>query len=211
MLRTSNRLLLPAVLAALFGVTSARADPVAWTFDSTKSTFSVTGDPGNLGGVSFAALSGSFSGNQTIPVLNVIAATSPVAAHTDTYSGAPYDVVVDLTDTLSGAPGEFSFTGRLSGTVSPTGASLSSTFDGPLTVHHTLGGHDYAVTIGPFASPSDGDGTVSMSVAIDSAVAPPPTDKTPEPSAVVLAAGASVVGGLWWVRRRRPASLSAAA
>ena len=213
MIRACNRFFLPA-LAVLLGAASARANPVAWTFDSTKSTFSVTGDPGNLGGVSFAALSGSFSGDQTIPILNVVAATSPAGSHTDTYSGAVYNAIVDLTDATSGDLGEFDFTGRLSGTVSPTGASLSSTFDDPQTVHHTLGGHDYAVTIGPFASPSaSGEGGVTMSVAIDSAVgSPPPVDKAPEPSGVVLGATAACIAGvLWWGRRRQPSALGAAA
>jgi hypothetical protein len=204
--RAFHRFFLPSALAVLLGAASARADPVAWSFDSTKSTFSINGDPGNLGTVSFAALTGSFSGNQTVPILQVIPAASP-SGHTDTYSGDVYSVVVNLKDTKSGNVGEFDFTGRLSGSVSTSGVSLSSLFDDPQTVDHPLGGHDYGVTIGPFVSPTgDSHGSVSMSVAIDPTVSapPPPLDKAPEPSALVLAAaGAAAAGGLWWARRRR--------
>ncbi|HVS37660.1 MAG TPA: hypothetical protein VMS17_19010 [Gemmataceae bacterium] len=215
MLRASKRMFLPAALAVLFGAAFARAAPIAWSFDSTKSTFSVTGDPGNLGGVSFAALTGSFSGNQTIPILNVIPGASP-GGHIDTYSGDVYSVIVDLKDTNSGDPGEFDFTGRLSGSVSTGGVSLSSIFDDPQTVHETLGGHDYAVTIGPFTSPTgDSRGSVSMGVAIDAATTappPPPIGKAPEPSAVLLGAlGASAAASMGWARRRRLSARTGAA
>ena len=194
---------------------TVQAGPVDWTFDATRGTFAVPGDAGNLGVVSFAKLTGSASGDRTISVLNVYAVTGPSGGHTDTYSGDSFAVVVDVTDAGSGVVGEFDFTGRLFGSVTSSGASLTSQFDDPETVHQLLGGHDYAVTVGPFASPASpaAYGTLSVSVSIDGggalpgiapdAPAPPPDiSAAPEPSGVALAAaGLAAAGGL--LRRRR--------
>ena len=206
---------------------SARADPIFWSFSANNSTHAVGGDPGNLGAVSFATLNGSSSGDRTVPIAQVFASTSPVPGQEpDTFSGQSYNVSVSLTDAASGDRGVFSFTGRLSGSMSASGASLRGAFSGPLTVRRTLGGHDYAVTIGPFVSPRSPtvNGSLAMSVDVNpggpnggspgpnfnpppggSLAGPPgpPVNNAPEPAGVVLGAlAAAAGGGLLWRRRR---------
>jgi hypothetical protein len=201
------RLLLLAAPALLLGAASVHADPITWTFDSSNSSHAVIGDPSNLGNVSLTTMTGSFSDNKTIPILGVVATTSPEGNHFDTYNGNAYNVVVDLTDTKSGDLGEFSFTGHLTGSISPNIASLSSSFDDLLTVHHPLGGHDYAVTIGPFVSPLSPtvNGEIDMTVTIDGEVIPPPpppTNNAPEPSGALLGALGLGAAYVLWLRRR---------
>jgi hypothetical protein len=211
----SPRLLCLAALALALGAASVQADPISWTFDSSNSSHAVVGDLSNLGDVTLTTMTGSFSGDQTVPILAVVASTSPIGDHIDSYNGAAFSVVVDLKDALSGDVGEFSFTGHLSGSVNPTTASLSSTLDAFTTMHHPLGGHDYAVTIGSFVSPLSPtvNGEIDVAVTIDGEVtqpAPPPhANDSPEPSSAVLGAlglGATCVA----LRRNRRAAMRGA-
>jgi hypothetical protein len=222
--------LLTAAAAACLALTApaARADSIPWAYDWSKSTNSVAGNAGNTGGVSFTSFSGVLAGDQSVHATTIAAFISQSAKKADTYSGQAYHMVLDLTDKASSQSGEVTFTGHLFGSVSLTGgASLTNTFDSPLTQALKLGGNLYTVTIGPFIAPkvvnagSDGRIDASVNVASAGSAPPPPpaepappapparpappaprVDSTPEPSGLVLAGLALGIGGAaWWKRR----------
>jgi hypothetical protein len=190
-----------AAAAFLFAPAAARADPI-WSYDWSKSTNSVVGDPGNNGSVNLTSFSGTLTGNQSIHATTISAVISPTASQPDHYTSDLYSLVIDLTDQASGKTGELTFTGHLSGTVSPSGpVSLTNVFDSPTTQTIKIGANDYTVTIGPFVSPTGlnatQDGKIDATVQVTPDV---PVDRTPEPSGLVLAGVAFAAFGAAWRR-----------
>jgi len=207
-----------ALALLALAVRPAWADPIPWAYDWSKSTNAISGDAGNTGGVSFTSFSGVLAGDQSIHATTVAAFLSQTPTKADTYSGEAYHMVLDLTDKTSGQSGELTFTGHLFGSVALTGASLTNTFDTPVTQTLTLGGNLYTVTIGPFIAPkkvnAGSDGFIDASVSVGGTVGlpppppppPPPTGgHTPEPASLVLACAAlPLLALLRRPGRRRP-------
>jgi hypothetical protein len=124
---------------------------------------------------------------------------------------SPFDLSVLVKDTTSGATGTLTWHGTISGTASPASGSLEATFQSPLKQTITnLSGNDYtfimpsSVSIpNPADSSTGAQGLADAQVSVaPSSGTPPPTEKTPEPSSLVLAGSALSLAALAAWRRR---------
>jgi hypothetical protein len=186
---------LAAVLLTL-GTSGARADYLNWSYSwalSDGPTF-----PKGFTNVSFALVPGGKTGAATIPVGDF--STSSTAPAPESFS-AGYDLTLALTDNATQDAGTLTYHGIISGTVGPTGTSLSNTFSNP-SQSLTLDGHVYHVSLDartPIGGSSDPVSHLHASVSVTGGAPqpqdtgggvqapPPPAQQAPEPSGAVLA------------------------
>jgi hypothetical protein len=196
------------VLAALLlTACGARGDQIGYEYNFVTPA-AVTGDPGNLGAISFATMASGHvsSANATLTAATLAAATSAPASAPDTYHGQTYDLTLQLTDDASGKSGALTFAGKLFGTLSAQSANISTSFDNP-GKSLVLGNDRYTVTLGPFNSSPNPTivGTLMAAIQVD-ALAPTvtPAAQSPEPPALVLA-GVGLCAAIGVALRRRSA------
>ncbi len=201
------RTLTAALASLLLAAASARAEQVSWSYSWSSSPAAVTSDDGTLGTVTFNPQSGGplLGSHDSGP--GILAATldaSGPASGTATFTNRGYGMTLHLTDNASGATGDLTFGGALSGTLG-SAYKLTNSFTAPITQSITLGGNQYIATIGLFQAPLPGTpGQLGANVTVNGSGQTTPVTQTPEPSSLVLVAvGLSACGLRGWWRRRR--------
>jgi hypothetical protein len=201
-----------AWLAALvfFGAGHARADWTAsWSLGTGQGPTFAQGNSN----VSFAPFGSDKSGTD-IKAATLSSASSSLSS--DTFN-TPFDLSVLVKDTTSGATSTLSWHGTISGTVSPSTGNLEANIQSPLTQTITsLSGNNYTFTLpasvsipNPADSNTGAQGLVDAQVSVaPSSGTPPPTEKTPEPSSLVLAGSALSLAALAAWRRRGLAAVT---
>lgn len=126
----------------------------------------------------------------------------------DSFTDQNYSLRLTLTDEASNESAELLFAGDISGTITPTGSSLTNDFHLPTSHTVTLGDNEYEVTIGPF-TPNGQEaeaGVIYASVRVtpgEDGNPNPNPNETPEPTSLTLAGlGASCAAWAAWRRRR---------
>jgi PEP-CTERM motif len=154
----------------LFATTSVRADPIAWSYAWTRTPVSVPSDANGTGGISLTLGQGlPMTGDSDITAVNLSTFSSAPAGTIDHFTHSPFTLGLNLTDTASGQTGTTSFAGEFSGTLSPTSAGITATYDQtPHTL--TLGSHLYTIALTSFAAPGIPDSTTVGSIGAHVAV-----------------------------------------
>ena len=214
-------LFMVAVVAAL-GESAARAELIGFSYQWTAlpasvssmgNTVSITPQPKGSGQYDTVVAQTQF-----IPSLAITTnAGNSTATFPDPSLGAnsaKFELSLSLTDAASGKVGTLLFGGSVTGTLSATTSTATTTFDNPLTQTLLLGSHLYSVSLDPFSHVpipgATGGGFVSAGVTASSVNGPPPppppVTNTPEPSSLVL--GGMGLAGLVarrWSRLKRQA------
>ncbi len=186
-----NRVYTALAVALLLGCGGARADFV--NFSYAWSVMPAPVIPSGTGNVTFSVESGAsaaeVAGGQPAFIPAATFQTSSLSDGGDEYN-ADFGLALRLKE--GDKSGELTFKGTLAGTLTPSSSSVTVAFHGPLTQTLRLGGHDYAVTVGPTSvdvpSPADPfTARIDAAVRVTAAQSPPPPHSTPEPSALVLA------------------------
>jgi len=214
------RMLFMLAVVAAMGESAARAELIGFSYQWTAlpasvssmgDTVSITPQPNGTGQYDTVAAQTQF-----IPSLAITSnAGNTTATFPDPSLGAgsaKFELSLSLTDAASGKMGTLMFGGSVSGTLSATTSTATTTFDNPLTQTLLLGSHLYSVTLDPFSHVpipgATGTGFVSAGVTASSVNGPPspPVTNTPEPSSLVL--GGMGLAGLVarrWSRLKRQA------
>jgi hypothetical protein len=167
------------------------ADPITYDYNFLTPA-AVTGDPGNLGAVSFATTSGGHesSANVTVTAATLAAATSAPDNAPDVFSGQTYKLSLQLTDDTSGNAGTLTFVGKLFGTLSSQKAAITTSFVAP-TQTMNLGTFLYTVSIAPIVSSTNPTLVGTLNATIEAKVSDgflTEAFESPEPPALALAA-----------------------
>ena len=136
-----------------------------------------------------------------------ITTTSSATGLPDSFS-TPFQLQLELTDTLSGQSTTMLFSGTIAGELTATTSTLTSTFTSPASQSAVLGGREYFVAVDPMLAnlPIPGSPTpalINATVVVnDREGGDTPIQETPEPGTLLL--GAAALGGLAvrrWLRR----------
>ena len=217
MAKISVRLLATALAVWLAGASAARAEFMGWTYSFDDSGLTINPNAGQASGSIGIALPPGGSATTAIPNIILAASTSALgtpASAADQFVNAAYFVTLTITDAATSKSHDFTFHGQLNGSLTASNFQIANTFtDGP-SQNSTLAGHDYHVTVGPFAlSPTTGAGTIGFAVQVNdptvqgqpsgSPPPPPPPSSAPEPASLLLACLALPALGLRaWKRKR---------
>ncbi len=212
----SARLLTALMVSSMIAVGHARADFMNWSYSTAAVPpgFAVTAPDGNGGGQIQLTPYTNVAGASSINALAYqTTATVPV-----TFTNENYTLTMTIKDNTTGDTGQLTFTGSISGGLSPNSSSLVNTF-ADTTKSLTLDGHKYTVTLpssvslAPTTSPQQNIvATVSVSDANGGGSNPGGggpqgggVQGAPEPASLVLGGlGFSLLGvGGWWKRRSR--------
>ncbi|HTU19538.1 MAG TPA: hypothetical protein VMG10_15870 [Gemmataceae bacterium] len=195
---------LVALLAAWLSVGQARADYMNWSFSSNAVPpgFSATG-ANNAGGTVQLTPYTNVAGSSAITALAY--QTSATGPATFNAANTAYTLSLTITDNTTHDSGTLTFSGSISGSLSPTTSSLVNTFADPQQ-SLTLDGHTYTVTLPPtvpLAAPTSPQQNITAQVSVSGAG----VQGVPEPTSVVLGSLGiclTALGG-WWKGRRRAA------
>lgn len=201
----SSARFLAAVLVSSLAVSQAPADFMNWSYSSSALPpgFAVTGANNSSGAVQLTPFTNAASGSSIAALAYQTSASGPV---TFSAQNATYTLTMTFTDNTTHDSGSLTFTGSISGSLSPTSSTLVNTF-AVTQKSLTLDGHVYTVTLpssvslAPPTSPQQ-DIFAKVSVSNGGGV-----QGAPEPASLILGGmGAGLVGlGGWWKRRGRPA------
>jgi hypothetical protein len=211
----------------LFLTTSARADTIQWGFAWTRNPVSVPSDGNGTGGISLTLGQGlPMTGDSDITAINLSTFSSAPKGTIDHFTNAPFSLGLTLNDS-SGQTGQTSFTGVFNGTLTPTSAQITASFD-RMPHQLTIGSHLYTVALTSYAAPGIPDSTTFGSIGahvsvVDASSGGPPaiggggapgggggpgiTD-VPEPTSLLLAGLATPAIGLACWRRWRAGRLA---
>jgi PEP-CTERM motif len=224
----------------LFVTSTLHADPIQWSYSWTRSPLSVASDASGTGGISLTLGTGvPMTGDSDVTAVNLSTFSSALPGTTDHFTNSPFSLTLTLTDTASGSTGQTTFTGVFNGTLSPTSAQITATYD--QSVHGlTIGSNIYSVSLGAFVPPGIPDSTTVGSIGAFVSVIAGTTNNggggdtiniggglsdglgnspgggtvgvndVPEPATLVLAAMATPAFGLMYWRRRQAAKVAAA-
>src|SRR4051812_11045938 len=149
-LRVRLAVLLTALV--LLGTSRARADMVDFAYEWTVMPSTVVPNGNGTGTISLLASTGTDSanlgGSPTVVDGATVFTSSSATDPPDTF-GTDFNMKLKLTDSLSGDSTLMTFSGTISGTLTQTDSTLTSTFHGAVSQQATLGGHVYTVTIDP--------------------------------------------------------------
>src|SRR5262249_7882256 len=150
----------------------------------------VPSDAPGTGGVNFTAeQTKSASGNSDIVLSNLRVFSAATADHPETLvNSGNWALTLTLTDATSGASGNITFSGKLSGKFLAEESNVPTSFTSAITQFLTLGNFLSTVTIGPYSPPGPPSATNAGSIAAHVDITPAGIDvqKVPEPSAMVL-------------------------
>jgi len=205
-----------AVACVCFTATQVRADPsasdlVQWEYSWTHpfADGSIHSDVPGTGGVSLTKeLTRNAVGSSDVVATNLRTFSTADATSPDKLNvNGAYSLTITVTDTASGASGELTFTGKLSGSFTQNGANVTNQFTGDLTQSITLGDNTYTVTIFSYTPPGPSSAESSGSIGAHVEVSAGATiQKVPEPSTLLLSfVGLGLCGGARWRNRRKVA------
>ena len=220
MFKISGRLLATALAVWLVGASAARAEFMGWSYSFDDSGLTINPNVGQPSGAIGIALPGGGSATTTIPNVILESSTSALgtpASPADQYVNAPYSVTLTIKDNATQQSHDFTFNGLLNGTLAAGNYQVTNSFTNG-SQDSTIAGHDYHVSVGPFAlSSTTGAGTIGFGVQVSDPAgqgppssqppsSPPPTStppSAPEPASLVLACLALPALGLRaWKRKR---------
>jgi PEP-CTERM motif len=198
------------VVLALAG--ASRADTIHWYSTWSSSPTEVNSD---ILGAGKITLSGNPSAvehdtNSYTTAVNIQTYLAPAAASA-TFTNAPYELDLTLTDKTSGDSHVFSFTGVFNGTLTALATQIDNSFTSPSTLSYKIGDNFYTVVMGPYAWPDVPNstlvGAISAQVLVGTSAMP---NTVPEPSTLLLSAVGLSLGGMHWLRRGRQRKLALA-
>jgi hypothetical protein len=138
------------ITCLLFVATNVRADAIQWSYAWSRNPVSVPSDGNGTGGISLT-LSPS-NGNSDITAVNLSTFSSAPLGTTDHFTHAPFKLGLSITDKASGNSDTTSFSGVFDGTLTPTSAGITATFD--QTPHKlTIGKHLFTVALTKYTAP----------------------------------------------------------
>ena len=198
-----TRLLSLLIVSAALVASPARADFMNWSYSTSAVPpgFAVTGANNNGSGAVQLTPFSNASGGSTIPVLAY--ATSATVPVTFDPQKSTYTLNMTITDNTTKHSGNLSFTGSISGGLTPTSSTLTNTFS-VVQKSLTLDGHVYTVTLpasDPLLGPLTPQKNIIAGVSVTNSVA-----SAPEPASLLLGGlGFTALGiGGWRRRLRRP-------
>ncbi len=198
------RLLAFVIVTTALAASPARADFMNWSYSTSAVPpgFAVTGANNNGGGAIQLTPFSNASGASTVPVLAY--ATSATVPVTFDPAKSTYTLTMAITDNTTHDSGSLSFTGAISGGLSPTSSNLTNTFS-VTQKSLTLDGHVYTVTLPAsvaLSGPLTPQQNITAGVSVSNAVA-----SAPEPASLLLGGlGFTALGiGGWCRRLRQPA------
>jgi hypothetical protein len=221
----SGRLLATVLVFFLVGG-AAQADLITpWTYSWSRSPLSVAADASSTGGGSInltlvnPAAGTHMTGDNPITAVDLATNNSQTVGSTSSFTNSPYALTLHLSDSTSGASTDFTFNGQFNGTVTPTNASISTTFLDPSTQNAVLGQHQYTVVLDSYIPPGGPTattfGSIGAHVTIQDAGSSGGDNNggggsggsggvqdVPEPSTLVLAGMTLPAAGLAWLRTR---------
>jgi hypothetical protein len=143
------------------------------------------------------------AGNSDIVATQVGISSSAPAGFPDTFANKSVTLKLNLTDSDSGAVGDFFFTGQFSGEASGSRSSIKFMPTGTQSFTQVLGGNEYTVSFSAYTPPPPSGASLKGSIAYTVEVRPVDIQKAPEPSTMLLAGlGASFMGLGAWRKRR---------
>jgi hypothetical protein len=172
-----------AVVVVLLAGGVCRADFMNWSYSWELSKGPTFTSGNSL--VSFALNADTSPGASTIALGNLSSNSTSTA--TDSFN-VPYDMLLTITDKTANTSGTLDFHGSITGNVGPTSSTLKNVFSDP-SQSLTLSGHVYTVTLpGTTSIPAPNSSPLSLTGQVVVSLGPiPPVQKTPEPSALLLA------------------------
>ncbi len=211
MVRSPARLAAVSLACLLLPAGLARADLINWSYSWSPATQTLAADPtpggrylGNVTLSSFGGTTGSQPGEQVGLAAAYVTYTYSSQAPDGLpvhFSHFPFHLALALTDSASHQSGSLTYAGFVDGDLSATSSSLRLTVDSPTAAGLTLGGHYYAVGIGPYIAPpypaANFPGVLVANVTVTD------MQNAPEPATLVLAGLALPVLGLNAGRKRR--------
>ena len=143
---------------------SVRADAIQWSYTWSRNPVSVPSDGNGTGGISLALGQPTpVSGDSDITAVNLSTFSSAPKGTIDTFTHVPFTLNLSINDSASGNTGQTSFTGVFDGTLTPTSAQITATFD--QTPHKlAIGNNLFTVALNSFAAPGIPDSTTFGSI-----------------------------------------------
>jgi hypothetical protein len=181
---------------------------VQWTYNFTPNQSFVKSDSGT-GSITFTNEPAKNANNSSDVVLtNLRVSSTATNSSPDSFNNAHWSGTLAITDKASNAGTTLTFQGQLGGTFSAGNANVTNTFTGTTAYNWTApNGNKYTVTVGNFTPPgpptASNAGSISVHVAVNGSVGPPPVGHAPEPSTLVLSClGLGFAGAARWRKRR---------
>jgi hypothetical protein len=187
----------------------SRADYMNWSYSTSAVPpgFSVTGANNGSGSVQLTPFTNVAGASSIAALAYQTAATTPV---TFSAQSTAFTLSMTITDNATHDSGSLSFTGSISGTLSPTSSTLVETF-AVTQKSLTLDGHIYTVTLPSsvaLAPPTSPQHNIMATVSVSNSGG---VQGVPEPTSLMLGGlGVCLMGlGGWWKRRPKAARQAA--
>jgi hypothetical protein len=212
MSRSPARLAAVSLTCLLLPAGLARAEMINWSFSWAPSTQTVNADAPGTGAVHLSSYGGGINSHAGdlvgLAAAYVTYSSQAPGSAPDHFGHAPFGLTLTLTDNATHQSGSLTYAGFVAGDLSASSAGLGLTVDSPTAAGLTLGGHYYAVSIGPYiAPPYPSTGLPGILVAN---VTVSDVQTVPEPATLALAGLALPALGLaaWRKRRGRKAAVA---